>query len=134
MNYIVSSHGDYALSALKSCEMITGKLTNFYGYAFDGRKNIEDVEKDYEEIIEKNKLDYKDIIVLTDLNSGTPNNAAIMLSVKKGIKGIYTGTALSDLVFLAMGEDIDNVFGSKLDNSGKVVIPESNDDEEEEED
>jgi len=134
MDYIVSSHGDYANAALKSCEMITGKLTNFYGYAFDGEKNIEGVEKDYEEIIENNKLDYNNVVILTDLNSGTPNNAAIMLKAQKGIKDIYTGTSLSDLVFLAMGEDIDNVFASKLDSSGKVVIPESNDDGEEEED
>jgi len=134
MDYIVSSHGDYANAALKSCEMITGKLTNFYGYAFDGEKNIDGVEKDYEEIIENNKLDYKNVVILTDLNSGTPNNAAIMLKAQKGIKDIYTGTSLSDLVFLAMGEDIDNVFASKLDSSGKVVIPESNDDGEEEED
>lgn len=134
MDYIVSSHGDYANAALKSCEMITGKLTNFYGYAFDGEKNIDGVEKDYEEIIENNKLDYKNVVILTDLNSGTPNNAAIMLKAQRGIKDIYTGTSLSDLVFLAMGEDIDNVFESKLDSSGKVVIPESNDDGEEEED
>lgn len=134
MNYIVSSHGEYANAALKSCEMITGKLANFYGYAFDGEKNIEGVENDYEKIVKENKLDYKDLTILTDLNSGTPNNAAIMLSAKKGIAGIYTGVSMSDLVFLAMGEDIDNVFASKLDNSGKVTIPTSDDDDEEEED
>ncbi|MFC6177163.1 hypothetical protein ACFQAV_09940 [Companilactobacillus huachuanensis] len=134
MNYIVSSHGEYAIEAIKSCGMITGKIDNFYGYAFDGEKNIQGVEHDYEEIIKNKKLDYKDVTILTDLKSGTPNNAAIMLSAKHSIKDIYTGTSLSDLVFLAMGENIDSVFQSKLDYSGKVVIEESNGNDEEEED
>ncbi|MQS75145.1 PTS sugar transporter subunit IIA [Companilactobacillus halodurans] len=134
MNYIISSHGGYAIAALHSCEMITGDLPNFYTYSFKGQNNINDVKKDYEDIIDRNNLNYKSTIILTDINSGTPNNAAIMLAAEKKIKSIYTGFSLSDLVFIAMGEEIDKVFESKLENSGKIKIPEIDENEEEEED
>ncbi|MDO1604936.1 hypothetical protein Q2T76_02570 [Lactobacillus sp. YT155] len=133
MNYIVCSHGDYAKASIESCEMITGELKNFYAYSFDGDKNIENVSKDFLEIIRNNHLKFEETIFLTDLKSGTPNNAAVYIANQYAIAGIYTGTSLSDLVFIAMGENVDSVFELKAENTGKINLLNLSEEEEEEE-
>ncbi|MFC6169542.1 PTS sugar transporter subunit IIA domain-containing protein [Loigolactobacillus jiayinensis] len=110
MEYIVAAHGKYAEEMVKSCQLITGATTNFHYFNFMPDMSLDDVIQNYTEIVSKYKLE--DVCFLTDIKSGTPNNAALIYTQMVGKGIVYTGTSLSVLVFLATGETLENVFES----------------------
>ncbi|QTJ54011.1 PTS sugar transporter subunit IIA [Dolosigranulum pigrum] len=76
INVIVSSHGDFCIEILKSAEMILGELDNciksvplHHGEDLDVMK--EKISKEIQEGI------FEKTLILTDLQGGTPNNAAL---------------------------------------------------------
>lgn len=123
MEYIVAAHGRYAEEMVRSCQLITGETSNFHYFNFMPDMSLKDVVQAYTKLIEK--LQTKEVCFLTDIKSGTPNNAALIYTQTIGSGVVYTGTSLSILVFLAMGEQLDSVFEnvgsftglSELDNS-----------------
>lgn len=75
---ILVSHGDYAKSLLESSELIMGKQEGIYTFGFYLGENVEDlrdrIEKKIFQFIEEDE-----VLVLTDMRSGSPFNAAASL-------------------------------------------------------
>lgn len=75
---ILVSHGDFAKSALQSAEMIVGKQENCVALSLTPEKGLDDL---YEELVDSyEQLERSNgVMILTDINNGSPTNAAIQL-------------------------------------------------------
>ncbi|GEL15875.1 hypothetical protein [Pediococcus cellicola] len=131
MEYIVSAHGKYAEEMVKSCQLITGKVGQFHVFNFSVDMGIDDVVSGYEKIVSGFSKKEK-FCFLTDIKSGTPSNAALIYCQLSNKGAVYTGTSLEILVFLAMGEKIDDIYKNIEQFTGKLEIRDDSDEEEEE--
>lgn len=78
---ILVSHGSYAKAMLESSELITGEQKNVTAFGFDLGENVEDLKNRIEERIKeiKSRTPEADILVLTDMKSGSPFNVTTRL-------------------------------------------------------
>lgn len=104
---IIASHGDYAKATLQSCEMIAGKITTVRAVAFHDPMGIDDVVACYQKIKDENPQANQDLIILTDIPSGTPANAALLFQEKNPQVRVFTGLSLSLLLTVVTGTPIE---------------------------
>ncbi len=78
---IVVSHGDYAKAMLESSQLIMGELAHVCTFGFFLGDNIDDLRERIEEKI-KEFTGNNEVLVLTDMMSGSPFNAAASLMEK----------------------------------------------------
>ncbi|HOO28184.1 MAG TPA: PTS sugar transporter subunit IIA, partial [Lachnospiraceae bacterium] len=78
---ILVSHGTYARALLESSELIMGEQECVYPFGFSLGENVEDLRSRIEEKIVEIKKAHPEheIMVLTDMKSGSPFNAAAFL-------------------------------------------------------
>ncbi len=78
---IVVSHGSYAKSLVESSELIMGEQEQVHAFGFFLGENVEalreKVEQKIKEIREEDQN--KEILILTDMRSGSPFNAVTLL-------------------------------------------------------
>ena len=78
---IVVSHGSYAKSLVESSELIMGEQEHVHAFGFFLGENVEElrekVEQKIKEIREEDQN--KEILILTDMRSGSPFNAVTLL-------------------------------------------------------
>lgn len=78
---IVVSHGSYAESLVESSELIMGEQEHVHAFGFFLGENVEElrekVERKIKEIREEDQN--KEILILTDMRSGSPFNAVTLL-------------------------------------------------------
>lgn len=104
---IIASHGDYAKATLSSCEMIAGKISDVKAVAFHDPMGINDVVTKYQAIKDEKSTPAKDLIILTDISSGTPANAALLFQEKNPGVRVFSGLSLSLLLTLVTGTPVD---------------------------
>lgn len=78
---IVVSHGNYAGALVESSQLIMGELTQVYPFGFSLGENVEELREKVEAKIKEIKKERpeNEIMVLTDMKSGSPFNAVAFL-------------------------------------------------------
>ncbi|NLL76904.1 MAG: PTS sugar transporter subunit IIA [Clostridiales bacterium] len=78
---IVVSHGTYAKSLVESSELIMGKQEQVYAFGFFLGENVEELRERVEQKIKEIRAEDRDkeILILTDMRSGSPFNAVTLL-------------------------------------------------------
>lgn len=78
VNIILSAHGEFATSLLKSAEMITGPLQGITAISFYPNEGMEDLSRKIKTAIEE--YGSNELLIITDLKGGTPCNVSFLLS------------------------------------------------------
>lgn len=102
---IVSGHGNFATGITSSLELILGVPQNYEAIDFVKGSNIEELERKFNDAIEKHKEDQ--IIILVDLLSGSPFNIAIKKSMEHENIRVFYGTNLGMLLELCAKIEFD---------------------------
>ncbi|NUF28460.1 PTS system, mannose-specific IIA component [Gilliamella bombicola] len=117
MNFILSGHGNIAIEMKKSIEMIAGKYLNLYAITFEPGEGIDSLQDKYLKII--NQSENQQFIIITDIFSGSPYNAAAILALKLRNIEVISGLSLPLCLELLNSDysliNIENAF-EQLDN------------------
>ncbi|WP_294965521.1 PTS sugar transporter subunit IIA [uncultured Gilliamella sp.] len=92
MNFILSGHGKIACEMKNSIEMIAGIYPNLYTVTFEPGDSIEKLQDKYLQIINQSKN--QPFIIITDIFSGSPYNAATILAMQLGNIEVISGLSL----------------------------------------
>lgn len=120
MNIIIITHGNFGEELIKSAEMIIGKIYNIKSLSLTQDLSLDDlVNLTRDEIsgIEN------DVILITDLFGGTPNNVASYFKESMSIP-VITGVNLPMLISIVM--ERENILSRGL-NEKKLVMELLND-------
>jgi len=92
MKVVLIGH-DHTAEAMKSAvEMIFGKADDFYPIAFLPKEGLKELINKMKAVTDK--LDTDEILVIADLFSGTPYNAAATLALEGQVKDVLAGMSL----------------------------------------
>jgi mannose PTS system EIIA component len=120
---ILVSHGDFAKAALKSAEMIVGKQENCIALSLTPEKGLDDL---YEELVESyEQLDRSNgVLILTDINNGSPTNATIQLLLSKRAAKCIAGFNLPILLetLLTRNGSLENLKAGIMNTFSKTII------------
>jgi mannose PTS system EIIA component len=116
---ILASHGNFAIEALNSLEMIMGKQQNIQAVSLHPGEGLTD-------LIEKMDMVYQGMektngtIIISDIFGGSPSNAATALYLKHldDLIAVFTGLNLGILIELASIRNRD--FNEVLQSIDKV--------------
>ncbi|WP_297206113.1 PTS sugar transporter subunit IIA [uncultured Pluralibacter sp.] len=76
INIIVASHGPMAKAMLESAVMVYGALPHCCAVTLTGETGIEGFKRDFAQALEAASKDADGVLVLCDMQSGTPWNVA----------------------------------------------------------
>ena len=133
---IVCGHGLFASGLTSALELIMGEQENYQAVDFKkGETNTELTEKIHKAITNFEKMD--NILVMSDLLSGSPFNTAVMEALKderiKVVYGTNLGMLIETVLKRNMGENIDELLENALSTGkeqiGCFIKPEISDDE-----
>lgn len=122
--FILASHGDYALETLRSCEMITGNLSDFATVSFKDPMSVDDVVSSYDKIYQENTPLSK-VTIIVDIPNGTPANAAKMFISKHPEVHLYSGLSLMLVLSLATGTTINEAIQEAKALTGSTAAAKS---------
>lgn len=115
MNIIIITHGNFGEELIKSAEMIIGKIDNIKSLSLTQDLSLDDLvylTRDEISGIEN------DVILITDLFGGTPNNVASYFKGSMSIP-VITGVNLPMLISVVM--ERENILSKGL-NQKKLVM------------
>ncbi|OCG17886.1 hypothetical protein A9G28_10205 [Gilliamella sp. Fer1-1] len=92
MNIILAGHGKIAHEMKNSIEMIAGQYPNLHSITFEPGNSIDDLKDKYLKII--NQSESKQFVIITDIFSGSPYNAAAMLAMQSDSIEVISGLSL----------------------------------------
>ena len=92
MKIVLIGHGHTAEAMKGAVEMIFGKVPDFYPVAFLPKEGLQDLTQKLEGVIKG--FDTKDTLVIADLFSGTPYNAAATLALEGKVTDVVAGMSL----------------------------------------
>lgn len=92
MNFILAGHGNIAVEMKNSIEMIAGEYPNVRAITFQFGDGIETLKDKYLKII--NQATEQPFIIITDIFSGSPYNAAAMLAMQSENIEVISGLSL----------------------------------------
>lgn len=99
MEIILIGHGKTSVAFKEAIQMIFGKADNFIALTFEPGEGIEDVKNKILQV--SSKFSNNQILIVTDLFSGTPYNAAADLALKEKAKDVIAGMSLPILLEIA---------------------------------
>lgn len=101
LNIIVITHGHFGEEIIKSAEMIVGEIDNIKALSLTPDLSLEDLANKT-----KNEISgiEDDVILLTDLFGGTPNNVASYFKQTMNIP-VITGLNLAMLISVTINRD-----------------------------
>jgi PTS system mannose-specific IIA component len=76
INVIVASHGPMAKAMLESASMVYGELPYCFAVTLTGEAGIEGFKQDFADVLAMASKDADGVLVLCDMQSGTPWNVA----------------------------------------------------------
>lgn len=122
LNYLVLTHGAFGKALILSAELIAGKIENMEGISLEKTMSIED----YIHVVET-QLNHIDgnIILLTDLFGGTPNNVAMYLQNKHGypvISGVNLPMILEFALMTPVEDESTEEFMERVIESSKNAM------------
>lgn len=119
---IVASHGKLAQELVNSSFMIFGEQNNVYSIGFFPGEGTNDLNKKYNEILEK--IGENESVILADLFGGSPFNVGAAISNNDPKVSICSGVNLGMLLeaYGLMSEDSSEEIIKKLSKCGKDSI------------
>lgn len=129
---ILTSHGTYASGLYQTVKMIAGDFPNIKIVEFHEGDNLENFDQ---KLIDAYKdLNYKDIVVITDLAGGTPFNRSVMSLADKGNVAFLSGANFA-MVYEALSSEIEDLseFVADVLEKGKSSITKFDMEEDDEE-
>lgn len=92
MKVVLIGHDRTAEAMKGAVEMIFGNVPDFYPIAFLPKEGLQDLIVKMKAVTDN--FDAKDTLVIADLFSGTPYNAAATLALKGEVKDVIAGMSL----------------------------------------
>lgn len=92
LEVILVGHANTALAMKDAVEMIFGTVSHFHPLSFSPSEGFEELADKIKKVI--TDLDTKDILIITDLFSGTPYNASASLVINNQAKDVIAGMSL----------------------------------------
>lgn len=92
MNFILAGHGNIAVEMKNSIEIIAGEYPNVRAITFQLGDGIETLKDKYLKIM--NQSTEQPFIIITDIFSGSPYNAAAMLAMQSENIEVISGLSL----------------------------------------
>ena len=86
INIILASHGPLAKAMLNSASMIVGEMPYCFAVTLTGETGIEGFKQDFARILEQASRQADGVLVLCDMQSGTPWNVACTYAFSPGIQ------------------------------------------------
>ncbi len=129
---ILTSHGTYASGLYQTVKMIAGDFPNIKIVEFHEGDNLENFDQ---KLIDAYKdLNYKDIVVITDLAGGTPFNRSVMSLADKGNVAFLSGANFA-MVYQSLSSEIEDLseFVADVLEKGKSSITKFDMEEDDEE-
>lgn len=99
MKVILIGHGETGVAFKQAIQMIFGKAENFIALTFEPGEGIKNVKNKILQASSKFSTDQ--ILIVTDLFSGTPYNAAADLALNGKAKDVIAGMSLPILLEIA---------------------------------
>ena len=146
MYIILASHGPMAEGAKETAQMIAGKQENLYAFGIFPGEDTAVLSDKIEAVVKEATEKGEDVMIFTDLVSGTPFNVTMPLMQQypniyhvTGMNMTMLVSTLSQQSFMSAAELYDDIRDCKNDfimlmNDVLASISEDDDDEEEEED
>lgn len=119
---ILASHGSYAAGLRESAEMILGEQDNLTVLGLYPGETLENFSEKIAQVIREAEVP-EQVLILTDLRSGTPFNAAVMAAMKYGSVCI-SGTNLPLLLEVLSTRDegaIEEIVSSAVQNGREGI-------------
>ena len=109
MIIVLVSHGDYAKSAKRSLEMITGEINNMFPIGLYENMGKDDLKKEIQIILNEHKNE--EFILLSDLYGGTPSNVTVELGLQDDRIHVVSGFNMGMLLDIVTSdcENIDEI-------------------------
>ncbi|WP_437889648.1 PTS sugar transporter subunit IIA [Phytobacter sp. V91] len=76
IHFIIATHGPLATAFLQSSRMVYGELENVYAVTLSEGDGIEGFKRDFAAVLERASQGADGVLVLCDMQSGTPWNVA----------------------------------------------------------
>lgn len=122
---VLTGHGNFATGLSSSLKLIVGIPENFRSVDFLPEDSIEELTRKIEAAMAELQA-CDQILILTDLEGGSPYNVATKLRLQKGLDkiSVVAGTNLACLIEASMGMDAPNVkeFAQELVQSAKGQV------------
>lgn len=122
---VLTGHGNFATGLSSSLKLIVGIPENFRSVDFLPEDSIEELTRKIEAAMAELQA-CDQILILTDLEGGSPYNVATKLRLQNGLDkiSVVAGTNLACLIEASMGMDTPNVkeFAQELVQSAKGQV------------
>ncbi|ELW1646897.1 PTS fructose transporter subunit IIA [Enterobacter oligotrophicus] len=86
INVIVASHGPMAKAMLETANMIVGEMPYCFAVTLTGEAGIEGFKQDFAQVLEQASRGADGVLVLCDMQSGTPWNVACTYAFSASIQ------------------------------------------------
>lgn len=84
IHFIVASHGPFAQALLESSRMVYGELPHVQPVTLDEQRGIEGFKQDFATVMAQARAGADGVLVLCDMQSGTPWNVACQYAFDPG--------------------------------------------------
>ncbi|MHC5228439.1 PTS sugar transporter subunit IIA [Enterococcus sp. LJL99] len=98
VNIILASHGEFSKSALTTLEMIAGKQSNMSALSLQPGEGLDEFYQQYKQLVETKPGEW---LILTDIDGGTPSNAATQLLLGFENVQVFSGLNIPLLLEIA---------------------------------
>lgn len=115
---VLIGHGTSGVAFKGAIEMIFGKAPSLIPLSFEPGEGLTDVSKKVEKATKGYNPD--DILVVTDLFSGTPYNACSKLALEGKVKDVVAGMSLPLLL-----DVVTNINQKSIDEIEKIILKDS---------
>lgn len=115
MKVVLIGHGKTGVAFKKAIEMIFGKADDLIPLTFNPGEGLKDVNQKIQNAVKG--IDPKDVLVITDLFSGTPYNSAAGLALKGEVKDVVAGMSLPLLL-----EVVTKMNNTSIEDLVKVIL------------
>lgn len=112
--FLVITHGDMGIEAVKSMELLMGPQDNVKALGLHPGESVEDLRTKAFAVLEENEREYDEKVLVVDLLGGSPSNVSLSTLAKYHEQKIITGLSLPLLVNLLN-------FSEAEDNTDKLI-------------
>ena len=123
LGIIITGHGSLPSGILSALDMVAGKSDLAYAIDFESGDNFEDLDKQYLEAYE-NLSSTSYVLVLSDIQGGTPFNRAYLTLKAKGNVRFLSGVNFY-MAYQALnlkGDDIDDLIDSLIARTKDYIL------------
>lgn len=119
---ILISHGELAVEAKRSAEMIVGHMEGLYAIAMKESNGLEGTRKKLWDVLEEIGPDAQ-VVIVADIMSGTPCNVAVQAMYERSGVQVLTGLNLPMLLeYFDAGQELAEDMAAALREAGRCAV------------